>query len=117
VNSRINILLFAIFLAPISFESLDAQVDSDPQDDSWVADGYPSVSRRSEEEGTVGVRLEVSPQGTVSKCNVIESSGFQNLDRDACKQLMKGARFKPATDDDGKAVTGYFETKVRYELD
>ncbi len=96
---------------------LNAQNQSGDKGDSWVIDGYPYSSRRFEEEGTVKVQLEVSTKGRVSDCKVIESSGFANLDNNACEQLKKGARFKPARDSQGNTVVGYFETSVRYQLD
>jgi protein TonB len=48
---------------------------------------YPLVSRRMKEQGLVVLRLCVTPQGTVDRVDLLQSSGHQNLDRSALHTL------------------------------
>ncbi|KDN11628.1 hypothetical protein BGI40_09040 [Snodgrassella communis] len=59
---------------------------------------YPNDSRENGEEGSVGVIVSVSVNGTVQKVVISKSSGYRRLDR-AAKQAVLKHRFKPATRD------------------
>jgi protein TonB len=48
---------------------------------------YPLVSRAREEEGTVFVKVMVSPYGTVSDVQIEKSSGYSRLDAAALKAV------------------------------
>ncbi len=49
-------------------------------------------------------RLAVGPDGRVSDCLVLESAGSVELDRGACKTLVRRARFQPASNATGTPV-------------
>lgn len=59
---------------------------------------YPNDSRENGEEGSVGVIVSVSANGTAQKVVISKSSGYRRLDR-AAKQAVLKHRFKPATHD------------------
>jgi TonB family protein len=65
---------------------------------------YPASARRAEEQGLSRMRLEVRPDGRVSQCVILGSSGSNALDSASCRLLRARARFAPALDDKGVAV-------------
>jgi TonB family protein len=84
---------------------------------NWVnTDDYPSGALREEREGVVEFRLEVATSGTVSKCEVVKSSGHLDLDTTACDMISKRARFTPAKNYKGKPIVGYYYNRVRWVL-
>ena len=85
----------------------------------WAAriqENYPSRALREEIEGTVGVRVSVSPDGRVATCAVTASSGSRILDDAACKGMQRYARFNPALDAAGNPTTGNYSTRITYRL-
>lgn len=52
------------------------------------------------EHGSVVVRLQINPQGGVGGCEVQRFTMIESLDSAAC-QMLKDARFNPATDEAG----------------
>ena len=59
---------------------------------------YPAAAVRAGEQGDVGYRLDVGPNGRVTRCTVTASSGSAILDSETCRMLTARARFTPATD-------------------
>jgi protein TonB len=64
--------------------------------------GYPPVSRRMGEEGTVDFRVTVNTDGRAEKVDIIKSSGYPRLD-EAARAAVKRAVFKPYIEN-GKAI-------------
>ena len=62
----------------------------------FSADDYPAEAVRNEEQGTVQAELSVDPQGRVSRCRIIRSSGHATLDQATCQILQRRATFLPA---------------------
>ncbi len=56
---------------------------------------YPLVSRARDEEGTVLVRVMITPYGMAGDVQIEKSSGFSRLDEAAIK-AVRGWRFSPA---------------------
>ncbi|MFN3863220.1 MAG: energy transducer TonB [Erythrobacter sp.] len=86
---------------------------------SWAAriqENYPARALREEIEGTVGVRVTVTPDGRATACTVTSSSGSDILDSAACQGMERYARFEPALDDDGNPTTGSYSTRITYRL-
>ena len=86
---------------------------------SWAAriqENYPARALREEIEGTVGVRVTVTPDGRATGCSVTASSGSDILDAAACAGMERYARFDPALDNDGNPTTGSYSTRVTYKL-
>lgn len=86
---------------------------------SWAAriqENYPARALREEIEGTVGVRVTVTPDGRASGCSVTSSSGSDILDSAACAGMERYARFEPALDAAGNPTTGSYSTRITYRL-
>ncbi|UAB78345.1 energy transducer TonB [Erythrobacter sp. SCSIO 43205] len=81
-----------------------------------IQENYPSRALREEIEGTVGVRVTVTPDGRATGCQVTSSSGSSILDDAACKGVERYGRFNPALDDAGNPTTGSFSTRITYRL-
>lgn len=79
-------------------------------------DDYPADSRRNGEHGTVAVRLDITAEGRVGACTVIDSSGFANLDAATCRLLSRRARFRPARDRAGNAVPDSLVQRITWRL-
>jgi protein TonB len=83
----------------------------------WAtSDDYPARALREEREGTTRFRVTVGPDGRVRNCEVTSSSGSADLDRSACENVARRARFKPATDATGAAVSGTYSNAIRWEI-
>ncbi|MFU7527277.1 energy transducer TonB [Qipengyuania sp. ASV99] len=86
---------------------------------SWaqrIQDNYPSRALREEVEGTVGVRVTVTPDGRATGCSVTASSGSSILDDAACSGMERYARFNPALDAAGNPTSGSYSTRITYRL-
>lgn len=86
---------------------------------SWAAriqENYPARALREEIEGTVGVRVSVTPDGRATGCSVTASSGSDILDAAACAGMERYARFDPALDNAGNPTTGSYSTRITYKL-
>ncbi|MEO5773696.1 MAG: energy transducer TonB [Sphingomicrobium sp.] len=77
---------------------------------------YPEAAIENEEEGSVTVRVNVDRGGTVTRCNVIESSGHPLLDQTTCKIVRDRARFTPARDENGDPIEGSLTQRVVWRL-
>lgn len=75
---------------------------------------YPRLARRAGEQGTVLLRLELDPEGRVARVEVLESSGFERLDR-AARETLAGWRFEPRRED-GRAVASSVLHRVTFRL-
>lgn len=86
---------------------------------SWasrIQENYPARALREEIEGTVGVRVSVTPDGRATGCSVTASSGSDVLDAAACAGMERYARFEPALDNAGNPTTGSYSTRITYKL-
>lgn len=57
----------------------------------------------------IGVRYAIGPSGRVDTCQVIESSGYPQVDAMTCRVIVDRYRFKPARDEQGFPVTEVLE--------
>ena len=78
-------------------------------------DNYPAEALKSGQQGGAKVAAQIDATGKPTGCRVIESSGSSSLDEASCAMLSK-LRFKPARDENGKAVEGEFVTKINWTL-
>ena len=84
---------------------------------SWVTDAdYPSEALRAGAQGTVVIRLDTTPEGRVSACTVVSSSGSALLDETTCRLVQRRARVRPAIGDGGTPIAGTLEHKVRWSI-
>lgn len=64
----------------------------------------------------IGVRYAIAPSGQVDTCEVIEGSGYPELDAMTCRIIRERYRFRPARDPDGYAVTEVREEDYRWRV-
>jgi periplasmic protein TonB len=87
------------------------------QPGSWVTpDDYPARALREEREGSTGFRLSIGADGKVTDCQITSSSGHGDLDAEACKMLMRRARFRPAEDSNGAAMPDTYSSRVVWQI-
>lgn len=74
----------------------------------WLSNAdYPIESWRNREEGDVSYALSVDTTGGVTDCTA-EGSASPALKAETCRLLRERARFEPATDRNGKAVSATY---------
>ena len=83
----------------------------------FTADDYPAAALRAEHEGTVRYRLEIGPNGRVSRCAITSSSGSAALDTATCRIISARCRFMPARDSEGNWVPDTRESEMTWRLD
>jgi periplasmic protein TonB len=71
----------------------------------FSANDYPAEAQSKGEQGTAQAKLTVDTAGRVSDCMLIRRTGSRSLDEATCRILKKRARFKPARDSQGRAIT------------
>ncbi len=85
--------------------------------DKWFSgDDYPAQALRERAEGTVKLRLFVTPGGRARACRILKSSGHRSLDTSTCRMLLTRARFRPELDDDGKAVDAEWDHSFGWKI-
>ena len=76
---------------------------------------YPPAARRLGQEGRVVLRLTISPQGAVVRADVVQSSGYPELDQTAQAWVIAHWRYQPAVTH-GVPVTSQTMAAVRFDL-
>jgi hypothetical protein len=83
----------------------------------WIGSGdYPATALRFDMTGITAFRLVVDPAGKPSRCDIVESSGFDTLDAATCQRLLANAHFSPARDRAGKPIEGTYSSRVRWAM-
>lgn len=76
---------------------------------------YPALSKRLGEEGVVSLRILVNPDGSVAKLELVQSSGYQRLDKSAVETVQTSWKFEPARQG-GEPVTGWVIVPIQFTL-
>jgi periplasmic protein TonB len=76
----------------------------------FSADDYPASAQSSGAEGTTRASLTIGPDGRVTGCNIIQSSGNGSLDSTTCNILRRRAKFTPARDSNGNPTSDTITT-------
>ncbi len=76
---------------------------------------YPVMARRMGKEGTVRLKLTISPEGRVVDAAIVKSSGTDELDKTAAAWVIAHWRYKPAIQG-GSAVTSTTLADVTFSL-
>jgi TonB family protein len=85
---------------------------------SWISNAdYPAEALRRRAHGPVGFRLTIDASGVPTACAVTASSQDRSLDEATCTLLLARARFRPARDAQGNAVTDSFVSRIRWTID
>jgi protein TonB len=77
---------------------------------------YPKKARQEGVEGQVDVRLFVGPNGLPAKIRVLNEDPLGYAFGDACKRALKGEKWKPPIDKDGKPVTTRVTFRCGFEI-
>ena len=59
---------------------------------------YPITAQKAEIEGRVGVKMTILKDGRLEKCKIVESSGYEILDRAALRSVQDASPFPPIPD-------------------
>lgn len=65
----------------------------------------------------IGVRYAVGPSGGVDQCEIIEPSGYPEVDAMTCRVIIDRYRFKPARDEQGVPVTEVLEEDYSWRME
>lgn len=79
------------------------------------APAYPASARRAGREGTVRLRLVISPSGRVAEAVIVESSGQRDFDEAAQRTILREWRYAPARRG-GIAVTAEETVRIEFRL-
>lgn len=115
----IVVLAWALLLAdPLTPPTSPAPAVTAPAPRGRVlsSEDYPAAALRAGEEGRVGYRLVVSPDGRPTECAITSSSHSASLDAETCRILLRRARFSPARDGEGRPTTGIWEGAFTWKL-
>ncbi|MGP1470345.1 MAG: energy transducer TonB [Schwartzia sp. (in: firmicutes)] len=82
---------------------------------SAVEPSYPERLRREGVEGVVHLRLIVAADGSVESAEVVDSSGYDEMDN-AARSAAYEYTFSPAENSAGDAVRCAISTAVRFQL-
>ena len=77
---------------------------------------YPSLALQQEREGTTAFELTVGPNGRVVNCEIVSSSGHQDLDQATCINVTRRARFDPALNERGEPIIGSYYNRIRWQV-
>lgn len=84
---------------------------------AWLTlSDYPASALRLEQQGTTRFTVTVTPEGRVSDCTVTTSSGSSVLDAATCAIMTRRGRFEPATDAQGRPVTGSWSSTTAWSI-
>lgn len=77
---------------------------------------YPQGALNRGEQGRVAFKLTIEPTGTISTCDVTESSGFAALDKETCEIMALYARVAPIRNADGRAIRAVQDGFIVWKL-
>lgn len=98
-----------------TFDPISALPKNAPS--SWIRDrDYRSTWIRRELQGTASFQLGIGANGKVSDCRVTRSTGHSALDDATCKLISKRARFNPARNAQGEAISGTYSSSIQWIL-
>lgn len=83
---------------------------------SRIQDDYPGDALRQNKEGRVGLEVTVGPEGRVTACSVVSSSGTPSLDNAACAGMQRFARYTPALDAAGNPTSSSMRQSIVYKI-
>jgi protein TonB len=76
----------------------------------FSADDYPASAQAAGAEGTSQASITIGPDGRVASCSIIRSSGNNALDAATCNIIRRRAKYIPARDSNGNAVSDTITT-------
>jgi protein TonB len=76
----------------------------------FSSDDYPASAAAENATGTAVARLSIGPDGRVTACDLIRSTGNSALDSATCSILRRRAKFTPARDSNGNPTSDVITT-------
>lgn len=100
-------------------EKLDKEIDEEsslipPKPLITREPSYPTIARKMRYEGVVVLDIEVLPDGNAGEIKIVESSGYEILDKTALEEVKKW-RFIPAYRN-GKPIKSVVRQKILFRL-
>src|SRR3954467_12528698 len=92
------------------------QMVRDEKNGEFIWKYYPPGALKRGEQGRVAFKLTIEPTGTISTCNVTESSGFKALDAETCEIMALYAQVKPVRNSDGRAIRAQQAGFINWKL-
>lgn len=80
-----------------------------------ILNGIPAVAVQAKQAGTSFVRLNITAKGQLAACTPYQTSGYDRLDRAACKLLARRS-FVAAQDRNGASAAFYFYEAVHWRF-
>jgi len=105
-----------IVTAPIGPGNAIADTVAAPIFATHTTPPYPPMARRLGQEGTVGLRITVAPDGSVADVEIVKSSGIQQLDQTAADWVKAHWRYSPAIKN-GQAIASTAMATVTFNLE
>lgn len=85
--------------------------------EQWIGpNDYPIAALKEERQGVSHFALTVSKNGKVSTCQIIKTSGHDDLDTATCDAMMKRAIFYRGVDADNIAIESHYNSRVSWRL-
>jgi TonB family protein len=82
----------------------------------FTMNDYPKAAIKARHQGTTTYRLSIGPDGAVTGCTIVQSSGWEELDSTTCRILRERARFNPARNAAGEAIADEYHGRARWVL-
>lgn len=118
---RLLLVASIAFLAtPLAAGETDVKAPRQSANGEFMFDHYPPRALAAREQGRVGFRVNVDREGSLTSCDVTQSSGSAALDRETCELMIRYARFQPVRTTEGATVAvthvGYVNWRLPAEL-
>ena len=101
---RIGLISVLLAAAAAAAPSVASETALQAQNREFVVQNYPAGPMKRGEQGRVAFRLTIEPDGSLSRCEVTESSGFAGLDNETCEIMLFNAKVSPVRNEDGRAI-------------
>lgn len=108
------IALFAMAQAVAPVVGASEPVARTPLQNFITLDDFPAGVERSAARA-VGFTLTIGPDGRVTGCRIIASSGSAALDNTTCRLLRSRSRFTPASNPRGTPVSGEVKAVIDWK--
>lgn len=83
----------------------------------WATnDDYPARAMRDGREGTTGFRVTYGADGRITSCDIVSSSGHDDLDAETCKLITRRGRFNAGKDRAGNPTGGTYSNRIRWQI-
>ena len=82
----------------------------------FLAKNYPPRALKAGEQGKVGFRIVVEPDGSLGSCVVTQSSGHSALDKETCDIIVNNARLQPVRNEEGRTVRAVQNGFINWKL-